>query len=34
MDMGLDHRPETDRRAAEATIAWNSHRPPLTVAIA
>jgi hypothetical protein len=24
MDMGLDDRPELDRRAAEAIIAWNS----------
>jgi hypothetical protein len=24
MDMGLDDRPERDRRAAEAIIAWNS----------
>ena len=24
MDVGLDDRPELDRRAAEAIIAWNS----------
>jgi hypothetical protein len=24
MDMGLDDRPELDRRAPEAIIAWNS----------
>jgi hypothetical protein len=24
VDMGLDDRPERDRRAAEAIIAWNS----------
>jgi hypothetical protein len=24
MDMGLDDRPERDRRAAEAIIAWSS----------
>jgi hypothetical protein len=33
MNMGLDDRPELDRRAAEAIIAWNS-RLPLTAAIA
>jgi hypothetical protein len=28
MDMGLDDRPELDRRAAEAIVAWNSRGRP------
>ena len=28
MDMGLDDRPDLDRRAAEAIIAWNPRRRP------
>jgi hypothetical protein len=28
MDIGLDDRPELDRRAAEAIVAWNSRGRP------
>jgi hypothetical protein len=28
MDMGFDDRPELDRRAAEAIVAWNSRGRP------